>query len=364
MVVREQMNTGNAAAVIVPVNARADNKSRLTRFARWLDDTDCHWSAPDLAAYRDYLLTEYKGRNGKPLAPISTAAHLATIRGRYRQLLDDSLLHDRLKSMVPGDVSAEEQDRWVTERLEYISQVIDPQEVAVTIPPRKQTPQQFYLSAAQANALLCAPLHQIWSGAQPPLVTLRDTAMIALLLATGIREAELVRLNVEDLRHEIDGVIALRVRPTKGEPRLVPYGDMTFALTVAEAWLKQAGLEEGALFRGVYRGGRRLRQKRVSARAVNQMLARYPIMVGNRLRTVTPYDLRRTYARIAYRELRIPLDQIQKNLGHASPNTTKKYIGPPEVESLPQGNPYSFNLDAVLQISRHGEYRSRSKGRR
>ncbi len=56
--------------VMVRPEAVKDEKYRLSSFAAWLDETGGHWAAPDLAAYRDHLLS-------RGLAPATIKAHLA-----------------------------------------------------------------------------------------------------------------------------------------------------------------------------------------------------------------------------------------------------------------------------------------------
>ena len=63
----------------------------------------------------------------------------------------------------------------------------------------------------------------------------RDVAMIALLLATGLREGEVVQLEISDLYQTYGGVPALRVKAGKGaKARMVPFGDMLWARQISE----------------------------------------------------------------------------------------------------------------------------------
>jgi site-specific recombinase XerD len=52
----------------------------------------------------------------------------------------------------------------------------------------------------------------------------------------------------------------------------------------------------------------------------------YPIPINGELVTVSPHDLRRTYARLNY-EQGMDLISIQQNLGHEDLKTTQGYIG-------------------------------------
>lgn len=325
--------------VLVPPNSEKDEKSRLTLFATYLNDNRQPWYSPDLAAYRDYLLTDYRGVEDRPLAPSSVQAHLSTIRGRYRALVRSEKLRNWLYAMTPSDASPSDRKAVVDEIVERIRNAIDPDSARVKTRTRQDRPddESLRLTAKQASALMKAPGTDTLKG-------LRDTAMIAYLLCTGLREAELCGLDVRDLRQTFGGELAVHVREGKGaKERLVPYGDLTVCLRIAERWLVAAGIESGPVFRGFYKGNKNIRSTRITTRAVNYLLEEYPIMIDGTLRSVRPHDLRRTYARRLY-ESGTDLLAIRDNLGHADTRTTLTYIGEMDVERRSPPELYDFDF--------------------
>lgn len=77
--------------------------------------------------------------------------------------------------------------------------------------------------------------------------------MIALMLATGLREGEIVLLNVDDLYQIYGNVPALRVKSGKGaKARMVPFGDMLWARQIVEIWLD--GRESDPVFTAMIDG--------------------------------------------------------------------------------------------------------------
>ena len=67
------------------------------------------------------------------------------------------------------------------------------------------------------------------------LVGLRDMSLLAMMLCTGVREAELSALDVPDLRQKLGGALALHVREGKScKERLVPYGELEWVLAVVD----------------------------------------------------------------------------------------------------------------------------------
>jgi site-specific recombinase XerD len=327
---------------LVPNGAGKDVKHRLVQFEKWLADNGLAWHMPELKVYRDYLL-------GRGLVAASVQAHLATIRGRYTALLRNNIVRQALYDQVPHDTSAADRKAFVDEYLQRLKNAIDPDNARVQLITRQDRPDSEgrRLTTEQANTLLRAPMNHRDS---TPLMVFRDTAILALMLCTGIREAELCALDVADLRQHYGGELALHIRQGKGaKERLVPYGALDFALAVTEKWLSAAGITSGAVFRGFYKGSKRVRAGRLTVRAINQILDHYPIVIDGEQTAVNPHDLRRTYARRLY-EAGVNLLSIQQNLGHADHKTTEKYIGKLDASARRPPALYHFDLGRLNRV--------------
>lgn len=301
----------------------SDNKnvvSQIQRYNRWLAVTGRQLYQPDLVAYRDHLL--------KALAPSSVKVHLSSIRRSYKTLVE-SLEHRQalvayLERQFPDDDFATIKAK--ADELELrLARAVDPERsrLVVNTVQDEADSQHLRLTPAQGAALMM----------QPDITTLRgqrDVAMIALLLATGLREGEIVKLDVDDLYQTYGGVPALRVKSGKGaKARMVPFGDMLWARQIAAFWL--GGREVGPAFTAMIDGrGDMLNQratcKRMTTRSVQRLLKCYPISIHGLPTAVTPHDLRRSYARNLFLA-GIPTEVIRQNLGHADVKTTQAYIG-------------------------------------
>lgn len=308
-----------------------DQVSRIRFFVEWLNANRTPWYRPDLTAYRDYLLHDRMRRDARSgemrpatLSPVAANAHLATIRGRYRQLLHDNRLRASLYEVAAHEAtSPADRKALVDELLLRLRNAIHPDQSQVerTLILDRPDADHVRLTPDQVEALLSAPGLKTLTG-------LRDTAIIAMLVCTGIREAELVGLTVDDLRQTYGGELAVCVREGKdNKQRLIPYGPLDWCLQYVDKWLNAAGIKEGPVFRGLYKGGQRVRPGGISMRAINQIMHHYPVMVGGVLRVVQPHDLRRTYARAAYLA-GMDYERLRQNLGHASLQTTQQYVGP------------------------------------
>ncbi len=322
--------------------------SRLGLFVDWLDAQGQSWHEPDLAAYRDKMLARY--------TPGSTSAHLSTIRARYREIARDNGTRDYLYTKAGEQLTELGQDdtpanrkAFVDEALARLENAIDPKATAVKTETKQDRAdfEAVRLTRAQASALIASPGINTLAG-------LRDTALLALMLCTGVREAEACKVDVGDLRQRLEGELALHVRLGKGKKtRCVPYGEGVFCLAYVDKWLAAAGIEAGPVFRGLYKGEQRLRPGRLSVRAVNYIVGAYPVMVNGSLAHARPHDLRRTYARRCYDEGMAPI-AIQQNLGHADLQTTLGYIGELSVDERRPPTLYDVDLAALACVAVQG----------
>lgn len=146
-------------------------------------------------------------------------------------------------------------------------------------------------------------------------LVVRDRAMLELFYSSGLRLAELVGLDLDDLDFADKTV---RVTGKGNKTRIVPVG--RHALEAVRQWLPEriglAGEAERALF--VSRRGRRL-----AARSVQARLDRWALRRGSP-RRLHPHLLRHSFATHLL-ESSGDLRAVQELLGHASISTTQIY---------------------------------------
>jgi integrase/recombinase XerC len=139
----------------------------------------------------------------------------------------------------------------------------------------------------------------------------RDRAALELLYGSGLRVAELVSLDWEDLDLQERWV---RVTGKGDKERLVPLG--RFALAAFEAWALECPLRKGPLFPGAGGG-------RMTVRTVTRIVDRASRRCG--LSGVTPHVLRHSFATHLL-EGGANLRVLQELLGHESLLTTQRYL--------------------------------------
>ena len=142
--------------------------------------------------------------------------------------------------------------------------------------------------------------------------TPRDLAMIDLLSSTGMRVGELVKLNRDSINlNERECVVQ-----GKGNKERIAYFDARAKLHLEE-YLRERSDDNPALFVGLC-GNR----KRISICSVESRLR----ALGRKLRLprVHPHKFRRTMATNAINR-GMPVEQVQKLLGHVKIDTTMEY---------------------------------------
>ena len=107
----------------------------------------------------------------------------------------------------------------------------------------------------------------------------------------------------------------------RGRVRTVPMP--TWVKVAIDAWTGPAGVAEGHIFRSVNRGDN-VPGPALSEKVVWQMLRPYAAAAG--VPGIAPHDCRRTAAKLC-RASGGELEQIQLLLGHASVQTTERYLG-------------------------------------
>lgn len=145
----------------------------------------------------------------------------------------------------------------------------------------------------------------------------RDTALLTLLLGTGMRVSECVGIDLQDIDFKNNGI---KIRRKGGYEAVIYFGEeVETALTdylEQRSHIIPAEGNENALFLS-------LQNKRISVRAVEKLVKKYASLVTN-LKKITPHKLRSTYGTSLYRETG-DIYLVADVLGHKDVNTTRKH---------------------------------------
>ncbi len=170
-----------------------------------------------------------------------------------------------------------------------------------------------WLEKKQAQAMIDAPDTKTLKG-------LRDRAILAVMIGAGLRRSEVAALTFAHIRQREGRWVIVDLVGKGNRVRTVPMP--TWAKAAVDEWTKTAGVKSGRVFRAVNKGNR-LDGESVTPQAIRDVVNSYGVALGLE---VAAHDLRRTFAKLAHKG-GAGLDQIQLSLGHASIQTTERYLG-------------------------------------
>jgi len=145
----------------------------------------------------------------------------------------------------------------------------------------------------------------------------RDAAILALLIATGMRRAELCALRMSDVDLQ------------SGKLRIIGKGDKertaylrNGALRYLRDWLAVRGDGPGPIFCRINKAGRISPDQALSTTAMHKLIMKRAAQAG--VRDISPHDFRRTYAGELL-DAGQDIATVAALLGHASVDTTARY---------------------------------------
>src|SRR5580704_10814480 len=171
-----------------------------------------------------------------------------------------------------------------------------------------------WLSVRQAQSLLNAPDVNTMRG-------LRDRAILAVLLGCGLRRSEVEALTITHVQQRDGRWCIVDLVGKHGRVRTAPMP--TWVKLAIDVWTTAAGVVDGHVFRPVNRADR-IGGAGLGEKVVWQLIKPYAETAG--VPGIAPHDLRGTCAKLC-RAAGGELEQIQLLLGHASVQTTERYLG-------------------------------------
>ena len=233
------------------------------------------WGEIDHVTIRGFLSHLYE----KGLGKTSVARSLAAVRSLYRWLAQEGLVEQNPAALVSTPKLSKKLPRVPT--MEEMNSVLD--------------------------------------GAMPEIASFpeRDRIILELLYGCGIRNSELVGINVDDIRLSAEAIL---IRGKGKKERYVPFGDAVKSALAAYLPARQAVLSEFRKNRALLlnqRGGR------LTTRSVGRIIKKIAVAKGLSP-DVHPHTLRHAFGTHMLEE-GADLRAIQEMLGHERLSTTQRY---------------------------------------
>jgi len=174
----------------------------------------------------------------------------------------------------------------------------------------------------------------------------RDYAMLAMLFGCGFRRSELVGLEMDDIQVRQGHWAVVDLIGKGGHIRTVPIP--LWVKAAIDEWTVGAGINAGKIFRAV------ARTDKIWGDGISQNVVWYVVKgcaekAG--LQHIAPHDLRRTCAKLCHTSGG-EIEQIQFLLGHASVQTTERYLGCKQNLGHPVNDLFQLgNITVATQVS-------------
>ena len=262
-------------------------KRYLQKFILWLKNSKKdnllphELTADDIWAYRLYL-SRFQGENGQSLKKVTQNYYLIALRALLGYFIAKDIIS------IPPDKIALPKDAKGGKTVKF-------------------------LSLDQIEKLLLAPDVKTPQG-------LRDRAILESLFSTGLRIAELVALNREQLSNVTNKKdLEIGVIGKGNHPRTVYFSER--ALSWIKKYLETRKDKEKPLF--IHFRAREDSSSRLTPRSIERLVKKYSVLAGIPIFT-TPHTLRHSYATDLLNQ-GVDLRSIQELLGHQNIVTTQIY---------------------------------------
>jgi integrase len=217
-----------------------------------------------------------------------------------------------------------------------------------------------WLTREEAERLVNKPIREYQQGDLPRTKALRDSAILAVMVGTGLRRAEAAGLTWEQIQQR-DGRWAI-IDLVGKRNRVRSVGLPPWVKIALDRWAAAAGVHRGNVFRALNKDGGlagRVRTKgggmtdgNLSPQAIYNVVDKYAMAAGfvddEGKSTLGAHDLRRTAAALALKG-GADLRQIQQMLGHASITTTERYLEPMRSLQVTAADYFQIELALVAE---------------
>lgn len=247
-------------------------------------------TARDLRMYMDYLSLYIKGDSEYANNELGKMRKLASLRSFFKFMFKNELISSDVAQLI--DMPKRHEKPIIRLEIDEVARMLDLVESGDGLNQRQKAYNQH--------------------------TKLRDLAILTLFLDTGIRVSELVGINISDVDFAIDGFLVTR----KGGNQTVLYFSdevekvLRDYLAVRKEMTPVSG-DEDALFLS-------LQNRRISVRAVQNMVKKYATQAAPLKKHLSPHKLRSTFGTNLYRETG-DIYLVADVLGHSDVNTTRRH---------------------------------------
>ena len=265
-------------------NSRATYNSALKQFFAWYDEGE--YENLGVETMREYLL--YLEKRGKTRSTVST--HISVLRQLFKDLRRMGVIDENTYSDL----------------------------MEIRVKPQLGRRIKNWLKQEEVGKLIREMKNE-------KLKDIRDRAIIAAVIGTGLRRFEICNLKTGQFQEFEERYVFANIQGKGDRYRTVPIPEYT--LKCLEEWLNASEsmreTDDENIFFSIKKNGMR-GNSGITPQGIRDLIVKHTEKILGK--PVLPHDLRRTFAQLAYKN-GADLRQVQIALGHSSIRTTEVYLG-------------------------------------
>jgi integrase/recombinase XerD len=154
-------------------------------------------------------------------------------------------------------------------------------------------------------------------------IGLRDTAIFSVFIYNGLRRSEIIQIDLDNIKF-VAGTPTITLIIKRGKHITIEFVPIVWE--TIDRWLVTAHITKGPIFRKVTKlrdGTQNISENRLTVDQIYEII-RSRVKQAGITKNIHPHSLRHTYATFALLA-GVPIQEVQKSMGHSSTDTTFRY---------------------------------------
>jgi integrase len=151
----------------------------------------------------------------------------------------------------------------------------------------------------------------------------RDLAMFAVMIFNGVRRSELIQIDWDKIKY-VNGIPTIKLKIKRDKDIVIEFIPQVWA--AIDRWTVAANISKGPIFRRIRSGkghAQKVTHDRLTVDGVYAIIKTRVKEAGIE-KNIHPHSLRHTFATLSLLA-GVPIQEVQKSMGHSSTDTTFRY---------------------------------------
>jgi site-specific recombinase XerD len=182
------------------------------------------------------------------------------------------------------------------------------------------------------------------------LAGIRDLALFSVFIYNGLRRAEIIQIDLDNIKY-VGSTPTIHLIIKRGKHLSIEFIPTVWKMV--DRWLVAANIQSGPIFRRIRKSTgntQKVTEERLTPNGIYDIIGRRIKQAGI-TKNIHPHSLRHTYATFSLLA-GVPIQEVQKSMGHSSIDTTSRYDRAIEQVGRSPGRSISLNWPGSQKHSR------------